>query len=147
MASPPPAASRKPGSKLNIDKMEATRMKEQETGLADANVEAQRALNKRLESIAWAFFLIMIGGIGLVPKEQVPEGVWSIGVGLIMLGLNAARYYYKIKMSSFTIVLGILALLTGAGELLGVDLPGLAILLILIGAGMILGPSLEKRLS
>ena len=87
------------------------------------------ALNKRLETIGWALFLIMIGGIGLVPKAQVPEGLWSIGVGLIMLGLNAARYYYKIKMSGFTIVLG-----TGIGELMGADLPVFAILLILIGA-------------
>lgn len=105
----------------------------------------KQVLNKRLETIGWALFLIMIGGIGLVPRAQVPEGIWSIGVGLIMLGLNAARYVYKIKMSTFTIVLGILALLTGLGDLFGVDLPVFAILLILIGANMILKPMFEKR--
>jgi hypothetical protein len=120
-------------------------MTQNQVGLTGTNEQEQRALDKRLESIAWALFLIMIGGIGLVPDSLVPNGVWSVGVGLIMLGLNAARYYYKIRMSKFTIVLGIVALVTGIGELVGVDLPGLAILLILIGAGMLLGPWLDKR--
>ncbi len=49
------------------------------------------ALNKRLESIGWGLFLIMLGGFALVPNQVIPKGAWSIGVGLIMLGLNAAR--------------------------------------------------------
>lgn len=107
--------------------------------------EAEKAeLNKRLESVGWGLFLIMIGGIALAPQSLVPQGVWAIGVGIIMLGLNAARYYYKIKMSGFTIVLGTLALLTGIGELAGVDLPVFAILLILIGASIIIKPMIEK---
>ncbi len=122
-------------------------MKDQEMRLSGTGGtgEDERTLNKRLESIAWAFFLIMIGGIALVPNDQVPEGVWSVGAGLIMLGLNAARYYYKIRMSRFTIILGIILLVTGIGELFGLDLPGLAILLILVGLGMIVGPWIEKR--
>ncbi len=122
-------------------------MKDQEMRLSGTGGagDDERALNKRLESIAWAFFLIMIGGIALVPNDRVPEGVWSVGAGLIMLGLNAARYYYKIKMSRFTIILGIILLVTGIGELFGLDLPGLAILLILVGLGMIVGPWIEKR--
>ncbi len=96
------------------------------------------ALNKRLETIGWALFLIMIGGIGLVPKAQVPEGVWLVGVGLIMLGLNAARVRYGINTSSGTIVLGALALISGAGNLFGLNLPVLAILLVLIGANLLL---------
>jgi hypothetical protein len=122
-------------------------MNAQESQPENVQEAEKQALNKRLETIGWALFLIMIGGIGLVPKEQVPEGIWSIGVGLIMLGLNAARYFYGIKMSTFTIVLGILALATGVGEFFGVDLPVLAILLILIGANIILRPLFEKEQS
>ncbi len=101
-------------------------------------------LNKRLERIGWGLFLLMIGGIGLVPDEQVPEGTWLIGVGLIMLGLNGARYLNGIKMSGFTIFLGVLALGSGISDFLGVDLPIFPILLILIGANIILKPWLEK---
>ena len=90
-------------------------------------------LNKRLETIGWALFLIMLGGLGFVPNAIVPEGSWLIGVGLIMLGLNLTRYLYGIRMSSGTILLGTLALIAGVGDFLGLDLPIFAIILILIG--------------
>ena len=110
-----------------------------------AQIDPRVELNKRLETISLGLFLIMIGGISFIPKDQVPEGVWSVGVGLILLGLNAARFYNGIKVSGFTIVLGVLALITGIGELLGMDLPVLAILLILLGANLILKPYFEKN--
>lgn len=50
------------------------------------------ALNKRLESVAWGLFLIMLGGFALVPSDTIPKGIWSIGIGVIMLGLNAALH-------------------------------------------------------
>jgi hypothetical protein len=106
--------------------------------------QEKKDLNHRLETIGWGLFLIMIGGIGLVPQNTVPQGVWSIGVGVIMLGLNAARYSYGIKMSSFTLVLGFLALATGAASLVGVELPVFPILLILIGANILLKPLFER---
>ncbi|HNI34283.1 MAG TPA: hypothetical protein PLV93_02735, partial [Microthrixaceae bacterium] len=83
-------------------------------------------LNKRLESIAWGLFLILLGCQAFIPQERVNEGYWSIGVGLILLGLNGARYLNQIRMSGFTTILGLIALVTGIGELAGVDLPGLA---------------------
>ena len=103
------------------------------------------ALNKRLETAAWGLFLIMLGGFALVPDETIPKGVWAIGVGLIMLGLNAARYFYKIKMSGFTTVLGILSLLGGITELLGFTSLEGALLLIILGAYLIIKPWFEKR--
>jgi hypothetical protein len=103
------------------------------------------ALNKRLESIAWGLFLIMLGGFALVPHNLIPTGVWSIGVGLIMLGLNGARYFYNIKMSGFTTVLGILSVIGGVAELLGFTSLEGAFLLIILGAYLILKPWFEKR--
>jgi len=105
----------------------------------------KQALNKRLETLGWGLFLIMLGCAGLVPDNLVPQGVWSIGVGVILLGLNAARYANGIRMSGFTVVLGLLAVLTGIAELFGADLPIFAILLIIIGASMILRPWFEKQ--
>ena len=115
---------------------------------ATSNQDTQKGvLNKRLEAIGWGLFLIMIGGIWLVPDEQVPQGTWLIGAGLIMLGLNGVRYLNGIKMSGFTIVLGILALAAALGGLFGVKLPLFAVLLILIGASIILKPLIEKKQS
>ncbi len=111
---------------------------------ATSNQDTQIALNKRLEAIGWGLFLIMIGGIWLVPDEHVPQGTWLIGAGLIMLGINWVRYLKGIKTSGFTIVLGILALLAGLGGLFGVK-PLVAILLILMGASIILKPLILKK--
>ena len=102
-------------------------------------------LNKRLETSFWGLFLIMLGGWAFIPEETAPQGLWSIGVGLIMLGLNATRYFNKIRMSGFTTILGILALLGGIGDMLGwADLNG-AFLLIILGAYLILKPWFEQQ--
>jgi len=103
------------------------------------------ALNKRLESVAWGLFLIMLGGFALVPDNTIPKGVWSIGVCLIMLGLNVARYFYKIKMSGFTTVLGIISLLGGIAELIGITSLGGALMLIILGAYLIIKPWFDKQ--
>jgi hypothetical protein len=103
------------------------------------------ALNKRLETIAWGAFLIMLGGFMFVPEEIIKGGWWSIVVGLIMLGLNAARYVNGLRMSGFTTFLGILSVIGGVLDLVGVDGIDGAILLIALGGYLIVKPWLEKR--
>lgn len=106
---------------------------------APAGQDAQKAgLNKRLEDVGWGVFLIMIGGIWLVPKEWVPEGTWLLGTGLLLLALNAVRYANGIAINGFTAVLGLLALAAGVGDLFGVRLPLFAICLLVFGASLLL---------
>ncbi len=92
-------------------------------------------LNKRLETVGWGLFLIMLGGFALV--RTVPEGTWLIGAGLIMLGLNVVRLLLGIRASWFTLILGTVALLSGIGSVYGVDIPVGALLIILIGLAII----------
>jgi len=108
-------------------------------------VDPQKAaLNKQLETTAWGLFLVMLG-VTLFFKDLLPDGLTSIGVGLIMLGLNAARYFNKIRMSGFTTVLGILSVIGGVVQLLGVkNLEG-AFLLIILGAFLLLKPWFDQR--
>lgn len=103
------------------------------------------ALNKRLEAAGWGLFLIMVGGFIIVPQRQLPQGLWSIGIGIIMLGLNGARYFYGIRMSGFTTFLGILSLLGGFAELIGLTSLQGALLLIILGALLILKPWFDKH--
>jgi hypothetical protein len=107
------------------------------------------AMNKRFETIAWGCFLILWAGSMFwktaMPNATMPEGVWSIGVGLIFLGLNSARYLNKIRMSGFTTFLGILSVLGGVVQLLGVKGVEGAFLLLILGAYLILKPWFDKR--
>jgi hypothetical protein len=111
----------------------------------DAPLSEKALLNKRLETIGWGLFLVMLGGFALVPYEVVPKGLWSIGVGVIMLGLNATRYYFKIKLSGFTTFLGVISLVSGVTQLLGMHTLDGAILLIILGAYLIVKPWFDKR--
>jgi hypothetical protein len=107
--------------------------------------DAQAAVSRRLDELAWALFLILIGAIWLLPAGTVPEGTWLVGAGLILLGINAVRSLKGVKMSGFAIVLGVLALVAGLGHLAGVKVPVFAILFIIIGASIILRPLFAKR--
>lgn len=117
----------------------------QEQQPQDPETLAKIALNKRLESIGWGLFLIMLGGFALVPGDTIPRGVWSIGVGLIMLGLNVARYLNQIKMSGFTTFLGILSLISGVLQLLGMEVLEGATLIIMLGLYLLVKPWFDRR--
>ncbi len=98
-----------------------------------------RVDDKRLETMAWACFLILLGVIWLVrfPSEQILEAAFLAGVGLILLGLNAARLLNGIQVRGFTVLLGAFALICGLAAFVGLALPFWPILLILIGAYII----------
>jgi hypothetical protein len=107
------------------------------------------ALNKRLETVAWGCFFIFWAGSmfwnTVAPNSKMHDGVWSIAVGLIFLGLNAARYVNKIRMSGFTTFLGILSIVGGVVQLFGVTGLEGAFLLLILGAYLIVKPWLEKQ--
>ncbi len=99
--------------------------------------EQQRVLNRRYETIAWGAFFIWWGLTTLF--SFLPEGIGTIGVGLILLGLNDARYFTKIPMSMFTLTIGVLAVVLGGLEALRAilrlpfEMPTLPLLLIVLG--------------
>ncbi len=97
---------------------------------------AKHELNRRLESISWGLFLIMLGGFALF--KSVPEGTWLVGAGVIMLGLNALRLLLGIRIGWTTVILGTVALLSGLGSVYGVSIPVGPLLVILIGLAIIL---------
>jgi hypothetical protein len=113
-------------------------------------MENQQALNRRLESIGWGAFFVWWGVTELF--QSLPEGIGAIGIGLILLGLNAIRSRNGIATSGFTTTLGILALVLGALQLvqmaldLPFQLPVFGILLIVLGM-IILGRELVGKRS
>ncbi len=98
-------------------------------------------------TIAWGAFFIWWGITELVPS--LPAGSGALGIGLILLGLNAARYYSGEPASRFSTGVGILAVVWGGLDLAGAflhlpfEIPVFAILLIVLG-GMVLAPEISK---
>lgn len=111
-------------------------------------MDEQRALNKKYETIAWGAFFIVWGLTSLL--KFLPDGMGTIAIGLILLGLNAARHSSQIPTSGFTITLGVIALVLGGFDVLRAtlrlpfELPVFAILLIVLGV-VLLGRELFNR--
>lgn len=121
-------------------------MKQPEKTKEEPVIEPDRAaLNKRLETVAWGAFLIMLGGFMFVPEEIIKGGWWSIGVGLIFLGLNGARYFSGLRMSGFTTFLGLISVIGGVLDLIGMEGVNGAVLIIVLGAYLLFKPYFEKR--
>ncbi len=97
-------------------------------------------INRNIDAIGWGALFIW-WGITLLVK--LPSGIGLIGVGLILIAANAARYFQGIRMSGFSMTIGILALLWGVLEYLGtvlpLDLPVFPILLIVLGLLVLFG--------
>ena len=102
-------------------------------------------LAQQLERIGSALFLVMIGGLALVPSRSVPQGTWLAGTGLIMIGLNVIRHRNGVRISAFSSVLGMIALAVGSSAMAGVDLPLLPVLLAAVGLQTIYRALLARR--
>ncbi len=89
------------------------------------------------EVIAWGLLLVWLGVRNLFPF--LPNGTGMLGIGLILLGLNATRSIKGIPTKGFTTLLAAFALLWGGLELtnsilfLPFELPVPAVTLIITG--------------
>jgi hypothetical protein len=110
-------------------------------------MENTRKSTFNLEAIAWGSLFILWGITELFPF--LPKGTGAIGIGVILIGLNATRSWTGQPTSGFTTTIGILALLLGGLELarpllhLSFELPIFAILLLALGL-MTLARGLKK---
>ena len=106
-------------------------------------------LNRNFEAIAWGALFIWWGITALVPS--LPNGTTAIGIGLILIVVNVARRLSNVPISSFSITIGILALIWGVLDLAGVllslpfELPVFAILLIVLGVIVLLPELMRTR--
>ena len=109
-------------------------------------MENTRKLNPDLGTIAWGAFFILWGITDMF--KSLPDGTGTVGIGIILIGLNLARSWKGQLTSGFTTTFGTLALLLGALQLarpylhLSFELPIFAILLLALGLIM-LGSSLR----
>ena len=107
-----------------------------------------QSIKRNFEAIAWGALFIWWGITAMVPT--LPNGTTALGIGLILIAVNIARRLSGVPISSFSTTIGILALIWGGLELVGVlvnlpfELPIFAILLIVLGV-IILAPELKAK--
>ncbi|MBC8367735.1 hypothetical protein H8E52_10025 [bacterium] len=91
----------------------------------------------RIEKSGWALFLIMVGVLWMAPDGSFPEGLWLIGSGVILLAVQLFRGLFGLTVSGGTLILGILALGLGFGDMFGFSIPVFPALLVLLGIYML----------
>ena len=91
---------------------------------------------KKIDATTWGLLLLMTGILLLLPSRTVPEGVWLVLAGAILLGASAVRYATHLKVSAFILALGLLAHAAGVSAIAGLDLPLFAAFLVLLCASL-----------
>jgi len=87
----------------------------------------------RLDAAAWGLFFVWVG-IALI--ADIGWGVGLLGVGIITLAAQFARKRFGLAREGFWLVVGLLFVLGGVWELLGVQFS--LVPLVLIAAGVAL---------
>jgi hypothetical protein len=93
---------------------------------------------KTIDATTWGFLLLMTGVLLLLPRQSVPEGMWLLLAGVVLLGASVTRHLSHLRVSAFIVALGLLALAAGVAAMTGVDLPLFAVFLVLLGATIML---------
>jgi hypothetical protein len=94
----------------------------------------RRDLAHKLDAAGWGLFFIWIG---IAFLADFGTSVGLLGVGIIILGEQAARYYFNLKLQGFWVVVGVCFLVGGLWELVAVKLPLVPILLIVAGLAIL----------
>jgi hypothetical protein len=100
--------------------------------------------NETLTNIFWGAFLIWFGVImaylGGDPVASVNHPVFALGTGLLLILLNLARSFMRLKLSVLTIGLGVLVTIVYSPVVfLRFQLPFLPALLVIAGIALVIG--------
>ncbi|HZD59355.1 MAG TPA: hypothetical protein VE439_02735 [Anaerolineae bacterium] len=82
-------------------------------GDRNQTVANKRALGKKLEAVGWGLFFIWVG-IALI--ANIGWGVGLLGAGIIILGVQVARYLFGLNWEGFSVAVGLLFALGGIWE-------------------------------
>jgi hypothetical protein len=99
-------------------------------------------ISEKLAAGGWGLFFLWLG-IAFLAK--VGMGIGLLGVGIITLGGQVARKYFKLKLEGFYVVVGSLFLAGGIWELYTPKVSLVPILLIAAGCAMIVSVFLGKH--
>lgn len=102
----------------------------------------RRALNRKLEAAGWGLFFIWIG---IALFAHLGWGAGLLGVGIIILGAQAARKYFGLKLEGFWVAVGFLFVVGGFWKLVNVQLGLLPILCIVAGAALLVSALVGGR--
>ena len=97
-------------------------------------IAQRRELTGKLEAVGWGLFFIWMG---VALFAHLGWGTGLLGVGIITLGVQAARKYFELKLEGFWVAVGVLFVVGGIWKLFNVQLGLLPILCIVAGIALL----------
>ncbi len=109
--------------------------------------------NQRFETLSWGLLFIWLGAWwGLLEDKVLPGGAGALGVGMILVGLNLARWLRGIPISILSSTFGALFLILGGMKLANVSMncpclqmPVYALFLIVLGGILLVREFMPAR--
>ena len=89
---------------------------------------------QKLDAVAWGLFFIWVG---IAFLANLGWGIGLLGVGVLTLGMQAARKSMALALETFWVVVGLLFVLGGVWELLSVRVSLIPIICILAGVALL----------
>ena len=88
------------------------------------------ALSKRIATVGWGLFLVWIG---IAMLAALPGGAGLLGIGVVALGIQAARAFFSLPLEGSWVVGGVIFTATGFVKMAGTNVPVLPLLLVAAG--------------
>ena len=98
-----------------------------------ASLDEMSGLARRLESAAWATFVVWAG---IAMLTEVSWGWFFVGVGVITLAAQLVRRQMGMRIEGFWIICGAMLLAGGAWDLLAIRWAFAPVLLIVLGLAL-----------
>ena len=116
-------------------------------------MDANETANSRFASLAWGLLFIWLGAWwGFLEGNVLPDGTGALGVGVILVSLNLARWIKGIDISILSSAFGLLFVILGSLKLAKVslhcpclNLPLYALFLMILGGIMLIREFLPAR--
>ncbi len=98
-------------------------------------------LNKKLEAAPWGLFFTWTG---VAVFTHIGRAVGLIGVGIIVLGAQAARKYLDLELKAFWVTAGLIFVASGLWKFFNVHLGLVPVLCIVAGAALLVSMILGR---
>jgi hypothetical protein len=97
---------------------------------------------RMLDAVGWAALFIWVGAAWLAGLDF---GYILLGLGIVTLLDQAARYVFGVRVEAFWVLIGCGFFVAGYWELWNLDIPVAPVLLILAGIGLLVWQFLLRR--
>ena len=105
--------------------------------------EREQALHRKLDAIGWGAFFVWMGLTMLI--KVFPAGTAAIGIGIIIMAEAVARLVLSASISAFWVLLGIIFLAAGFGEVFAINFPLLPIAFLVCGVLLIVRQTTKAK--